>query len=139
MLNCHPGKSKIRFAVQCFGLLYSNSLSIFSIFLPIHSSVACRNMSHQLIENSSQYNHFNNSSGNVSILQLHCCMSYFLLSFDFCCTFRAHIPQLGLELFLLDQMQMKIIQLENSHAQANCFHLTISCSPMVLNTLIRLS
>ncbi len=98
-----------------------------------------RNMSHQLIKNSSQCSHFNNSSGNVSILQLHCCMSYFLLSFDFCCTFRAHIPQLGLELFLLDQMQMKIIQLENSQAQANCFHLTISCSPMVLDTLIRLS
>ncbi len=118
-INCHPWKGKICFAVQYFGVLYSKSLSILSIFLPIHSSVGCQNLSHQLIENSSQCNQFNNSSG--SILQLNCCMIYFILSFDLCYNFRAHIPQLSLELYLLDQMPIKTIQLENSHAQSNCF------------------
>ncbi len=107
VFNCHPWKGKICFVVQCFGLLYSNSLSNFRIFLPIYSSVGCRNLSHQLIENFSQCNCFNNSSGNVSIQQLHCCMIYFLLSFDFCCTFRDHIPQLSLELFCWSRCRWK--------------------------------
>ena len=47
-------------------------------------------------------------------------MLHFLLSFDFCWTFGAiHTPQLSLELFLVDQMPMKTIQLENSQAQVN--------------------
>ncbi len=137
MFDAHLWKGKTCFVVQCFKLLYSDSLSIFRIFLPIHSSVECRNLSHQLIYNSSQRHCFNNSSGNVSIPQLHCCMIYFLLSFDFCRTFRAHTPQLSFELFLLEQMPMTI-QLENSQNQVNCFHLTLACS-MVLNTLIHSS
>jgi hypothetical protein len=54
---------------------------------------------HPLIENSSEHNHFNNSSGNVSIPEPHCRMIYVLLSFDFCWTFHAHTPQLSLEVF----------------------------------------
>jgi hypothetical protein len=138
VLISHPWKGKICFAVQCFGLLYSNSLSIFKIFLPIHSSVGCRNLLHQLIENSSQYNHFNNSLVNVSIPQLHCCMIYFLLSLDFCCIFRAHIPQLSLGLFSIgpDADENNSI---GECSQVNCFHLTMSFSPMVLNTPIHFS
>ncbi len=36
VFNCRPWKGKTCFAVQCFGLVYSNSLSIFRIFLIIY-------------------------------------------------------------------------------------------------------
>jgi hypothetical protein len=63
-----------RFAFQCFWLLVSDWLSIFRIFLPIRSSFWFCNQSSQLIKNSTQCEHLNNSLGNVSILQLHCRM-----------------------------------------------------------------
>ena len=63
-----------RFAFQCFWLLFSDWLSIFRIFLPIRSSFWFCNQSSQLIKNSTQCEHLNNSLGNVSILQLHCRM-----------------------------------------------------------------
>ena len=89
-----PWKGMTRFAFQCFWLLFSDWLSIFRIFLPIRSSFWCRNQSSQLIKNSTQREHLNNSSGNVSILQLHCRMIYFNVWFDFYWIFQAHKPQL---------------------------------------------
>ncbi len=68
---------------QTFRFVLQSNVSIFRMFLPIHSSVACCTLSHQLIKNSSQRNYCNNSSGNVGIPQLHCHWIYFLLSFDF--------------------------------------------------------
>ena len=67
-----PWKGMARFAFQCFWLLFSDWLLIFRIFLPIHSSFWFCNQSSQLIKNSTQCEHLNNSLGNVSILQLHC-------------------------------------------------------------------
>ncbi len=36
-------------------------------------------LSHQLIKSPSQHKSFNDSTGDVTILQLHCCMIYFLI------------------------------------------------------------
>jgi hypothetical protein len=55
---------------------------------PWDIAIGCINRSRTL---ASQRNHFNNSSGNVSILQqLHWRMIYSLLSFDFYWIFLAH-------------------------------------------------
>ncbi len=72
---------------RCFRLLFSDSLSIFRIFLPIHSSVGYRNpsLSHQLIENSSRRIRFNNSSGNIRIQQLHLFPPLVRALLDFSC------------------------------------------------------
>ena len=43
-----PWKGMTFYAVQCFRLSYSDWRSNFRIFLPIHKSVARRNMSHQV-------------------------------------------------------------------------------------------
>ena len=68
----HLWKGRTCFAFQCFGLFYSDWLSTFRIFLPIHLSIGCSNLYHQLIENSSQHNDFANWPVNVSMLQLFC-------------------------------------------------------------------
>jgi hypothetical protein len=65
------------------------------IFLLIYSSVGYRNLSHQVIEDSSQHNHFNNSYGTVSIPQILCCINCISLSFEFYWNFRAHTCHLS--------------------------------------------
>ena len=43
----HLWKGRTCFAFQCFGLFYSNRLSTFKIFLPIHLSIGCSNQSNE--------------------------------------------------------------------------------------------
>jgi hypothetical protein len=51
--------------------------------LLIYSSVGYSNLSHQVIEDSSQHNHFNNSYGTVCIPQILFCINCIPISFDF--------------------------------------------------------
>ncbi len=70
----HPWTDRTYITVQCLRLYYSDRLFNFRIYLLIYSSVGYRNLQHQVIEDSSQHNHFNNSQGTVSIPQILCCI-----------------------------------------------------------------
>ncbi len=59
-----------------------------------------RNLSHQVIEDSSQQNHFNNSYGTVRTPQILCCINCISVSFEFYWNFRAHTSHLHFELVL---------------------------------------
>jgi hypothetical protein len=60
-----------------------------------------------VIEDSSQHNHFNNSYGTVSILQILCCINGISLSFEFYRNFRALTSHLSFELVLFYRWRSK--------------------------------
>ena len=63
--TCCPWIGRTYITVQWSMLQYSDWIFNSRIFLLIYSSVGYRNLSHQVIEDSSQHNHFNNSYGAV--------------------------------------------------------------------------
>jgi hypothetical protein len=68
------GHELLSSASECCVLLISRT------FLQIHFSVGHSNLSHQLIADSITAT---TRQQNVSMLQIHCCMIYSFLSFDF--------------------------------------------------------
>ena len=93
--TCCPWIGRTYITVQWSMLQYSDWIFNSRIFLLIYSSVGYRNLSHQVIEDSSQHNHFNNLYGTVSMPQILCCINCISLSFEFYWNFRAHTCHLS--------------------------------------------
>ena len=93
--TCCPWIGRTYITVQWSMMQYSDRIFNSRIFLLIYSSVGYRNLSHQVIEDSSQHNHFNNLYGTVSMPQILCCINCISLSFEFYWNFRAHTCHLS--------------------------------------------